>query len=168
MEPAGLLRGAMRTEPWKINSGCESERVGGRGPRGRVGSVWGSPGGVALVMAASGPVGGLGQRQALPEVFQLRLELLPFYCQLLSLGHQLLERTGNINTHTHTHYYISVALTSLVLQISIQMNSDLAKYLFPRSTSHYCLAPPTPCVSPVPRMTTAWRSSPRLNLTPIL
>lgn len=96
MEPAGLLHGAMRTKPWKINSGCESERVGGRGPRGHVGSVSGSPGRVALVMAASGPVWGLGQRQALPEVFQLCLELLPFYCQLLSLGHQLLERTGTI------------------------------------------------------------------------
>lgn len=108
------LHGAVRTKPWKINSGWVSERVGGRGPRGHVGSVWGSPGRVALVMAASGPGGGLGQRQALPEVFQLCLELLPLHCQLLSLGHQLLERTGHKEleapstrnhtpTHTHTH-----------------------------------------------------------------
>lgn len=91
-QPVSLLGGAMRTKPCKINSGCQSERVGGRGPGGHLEGVLGSPGRVALVMAASGPVWCLRQRQALPEVFQLCLELLPFHCQLLSLGHQFLER----------------------------------------------------------------------------
>lgn len=68
----------------------------GKGAGGRSLGVAGSPGRVALVVAASGPVRRLGQRQALPEVLQLRLELLPFYCQLLPLGHQLLERAGSL------------------------------------------------------------------------
>lgn len=40
-------------------------------------------------MAASGPVC-LWQRQTLPEMLQLCLQLLPLHRQLLSLGHQLL------------------------------------------------------------------------------
>lgn len=85
-------RPVFSVEPWKINSGGRSERVGGRGPGGCLVGASGSPGRVALVMAASEPVWGLRQRQALPEVFQLCLEFLPFYCQLLPLGHQLLGR----------------------------------------------------------------------------
>lgn len=56
---------------------------------GGVGVGAGSPGRVALVMAASRPVC-LWQRQTLPEVLQLGLQLLSLHCQLLSLGHQLL------------------------------------------------------------------------------
>lgn len=89
-----LLHGAMWTGPWKINSGCQSKRGGGQGPGGHLVGVLGSPGRVALVMAASRPVR-LWQRQTLPEVLQLCLQLLPFYCQLLSLGHQLLHNQGS-------------------------------------------------------------------------
>lgn len=107
-----------RTKPCRINSGCQSERVGGHGPRGHLVGLSGSPRRIALVMAASGPVWGLWQRQALPEVFQLCLEFLPFYCQLLSLGHQLLEKTGNIKlkalsawrTDGYTHMNIIITL----------------------------------------------------------
>lgn len=92
-QPASLLGGAVRAEPRKRDSGRHSQKgevAVGRGAACSAGR--GSPGRVALVMAASGPVWGLRQRQALPEVLQLCLELLPFQRQLLPLGHQLLRR----------------------------------------------------------------------------
>lgn len=64
-----LLHGAMWTRPRKINSGGQSE---GEVTGGHRVSVLGSPGRVALVMAASRPVC-LWQRQTLPEVLQLCL-----------------------------------------------------------------------------------------------
>lgn len=144
-QPVSLLGGAMRTKPCKINSGCQSERVGGRGPGGHLEGVSGSPGRVALVMAASGPVWCLRQRQALPEVFQLCLELLPFHCQLLSLGHQFLERK----------YQVKGPFKGILIYPHICLHSCLI-YCCSRQ---YSLILPIPCVYIVPRMTTSARGS---------
>lgn len=156
MEPASLLCGAMRTKPCKINSGCQSERVGGCGHRGHLVGVSGSPGRVALVMAASGPVWCLRQRQALPEVFQLCLELLPFYRQLLSLGHEFLERKyqvkspfKGIRNHPNIclHSCLVTVVSSALRQHSLTLSTPRVYIVprmmtSPRGSLHVCILPP--------------------------